>query len=330
MAGVAIILGACGGDSAESVEAAVAEAAPALSYVEEADGPCVARVVMDVVGFEELLLVGSTTDSIRESPEESIATIFEDHDSEDLRTGVFECIDVDAMVREQLLSFNDGASLDCSTEFSRSTDFVSGHLNDRFDGGDSELQIADVPENRDALRPCLGETEFGDVFGLDRRQDLERAIEDGLEGEVRSDDVLCAAPALIDQLGSVESVNEAGITVDTPKITIDDLDLDRDGLISLFDAVADCGSFAEGVAEHERTAEPTFEGCLVESFESDEQWRRALVEAALGGTERSADLYRSRALNSCVGERVAEVFDDLEPGDRQLAAQVGIGAFEEP
>ena len=327
--GLAVVLGACAGDTPESVADAFGEAAPSLGYVEEPEGPCVGQAVVDNVGFEELTNLGLSSDSIRQSPSDALSQVFEAHDSRELRDGVMGCVDVDGLVRKQLVVLNGGSDLRCAAPFTPETNFVTAHLDGLFETADADLRIEDTESNRDDLRACLEEDGFAAVFGIDRRADLEQAIEATLDESIRNVEEPCVGPAIVNSFLSPEGANLAGLTVEEPEFDISEFDQPHNRRVTLTDAVLDCGAIAENLAEVERTAEPYFGECIVEDFEDNFLWRGAAAREAIGGPDSETMLYRSRSLDACVADRVAEIFPDLAPGDRQVGAEVGSSLYEE-
>ncbi len=327
-AGIAVALSSCSGDSPESIEGALSEAAPTLAFVEEAEGACVANAISRHVGFDDVIALGYTTRSIEESPAEAIAEIFDSNDSSDLRDEVTECLDVDAMVRQQLVALNNG-ELTCTSTFTSETAFVETYLDDRFSGGD-DLTIDDTSENRDALRDCLGEDAFSDAFGLARRADLEEAIETEYAGAIRDDDKPCVGPAMLTHLGSVEAAAEVGLTVTSPNLLEDGRDIVIGASYGrLLEEIYACSTIRERIAEAERTSEPAYQECVVDIFENDNGWQRAEVGLALGSKLASVDWRRADALDSCVNEHIAEVYGDVDSFDLGLAHVFGGGQYEQ-
>ena len=203
------------------------------------------------------------------------------------------------MFRSQLVSLNGGSDLNCVDTFETGTGLVDDYIDQRFDGRHGELDIADTNEHRDLLRPCLSEEAFAESFGVDLRADLEHAIEASLEGAIRDDEELCVAPLVLDHYGSAEATNDAGIRVEDIDFDIDSLELDDSTESDFLDRVAACSSFDQRVAEYERIAEPTYQACLIESYEGDAVWQRKIVESTFGrrAAERTVERRRGAALS---------------------------------
>ena len=308
--GLAVALAACAGESAESVEAAIAEAAPTLAYVEASEAPCVASSVIRTVGYDELLADGYTSDSIRSAPADSIAEILRGNASADLRDEVALCLDLDALISAELVVLHGGAALTCEASFAPGDELVDAFVDARLADESAEFSVEDSTGNRDALRPCLDEATFGTVFGLDARADLEIAIDEALEGELRSDDEPCAGPALIEHLGSVEVANSAGIRVEAAQLVLDDLELDRVDRQDLLTSIFDCSELGQRLADELRVEQPVFSGCVIESLEMSEVLRIAIVEAALDkSASNSTNRFQDEVLNRCLSTRIATLFD---------------------
>ena len=330
--GFALALAACSGDSPESVEFALSEAAPTLAFVDESEGACVAQAMVGEVGFEGIMALGYSTSAIEESPAMAVSDLLDTHDSPELRQEFASCIDVDGLVRAQLVSMNNDSELACDTAFESGTDFVDDFIDDGFGGESGELSITDTEENRDALRSCLDEDAFADTFDIDRRTDLERAIEDEYDGVIRSNGEPCVGATAIDHFGSPEALNIMGVTVDSPSLSRENLGLDRNDQIhqGLLDAVLKCSSLAEDLAEFERSAEPNYHECLAARFDENTTWSRRVVDDALGSSIGEAiEQSRSNALRVCVQERVEEVFVGVGAPDRLWGANLGRYTYDQ-
>lgn len=322
LVGGAIGLVACGGESPEAVQDALAQGVPLLAYVEESEGECVANAMTSEVGFEQLNSEGHTSQSIALAPSESIATILASHDGPSLRASVANCLDVDSMIRPQLIAANGNTALTCDVEFVLGNTIVDDFLSQRFDGEDATIHIDDTTENRDLLRPCFEETSFAETFGIDTRADLETAIEMRLDEAVANVDEPCVAFAIVEHFGSAEATNQAGITVRSPAVDFEGLGLTGSELVTFLRGVSDCVDFATVVADQERMREPTFAPCLIEEFHESDDWQIAAAQGALDPSwnERGLERHRNTALDSCLLERIAEVYEgSASPGHIQQA-----------
>lgn len=325
-----VLLGACAGDSPESVQGALEVPVSALAYVDDQESACVSAAVVSTVGFEQLVRDGFTTDAIALDPDDSLSKILDVGDGPELRAAMTECLDVDGVARSALSELNGGA-LACETDFAESEisdDLLDAHF-DR--AGFDAFEIVDTDSNRDLLRPCLNEVAFAEAFGIDPRDELEEAIEQGLRDALgTNDDERCAAPLIIDHFGSAEATNEAGITVATPHIVLDEVIGDRSDRADIVNGVIGCQAISTLIAEEERLLEPNYFACLAEQFdgESSSIWQHRRIEAALGidASTSGAAWERNSALDRCVGERVYEVFDyaneDLRFAARFLAEDI--------
>jgi len=323
---LAVVLAACGGDSPDAVEGALGEAAPTLAYVEPSEGSCVAGVLINTVGFDQLATEGHTSESITLSPDESIDTILESHDSDELRGDLAGCLEVSAMIRAELVATNGDADLACNTEFDTGTNFVDEYIDGQFDG-DAVIDIDDTSENRDLLRSCLDEASFAETFDIDTRAELQSAIEDNLGRALRDDSEPCLAPLVIDHFGSAEATNEAGITVESPDFELADLN-DIGAENDFLDAVYACSLLAEREAESNRTAEPVFVQCLANGLAETPTWQRMLTSTALGTLEEAKWVRRAH-LDTCVRDRVDEVFGSTSTKERRAGAEIGIDYYWE-
>lgn len=319
--GIGALISACGGDSPEAVEGALEEALPTLAFVDETESPCAATAILQTVGFEQLALAGHTSQTITASPTEAIADIIDSQDSPALREGVTDCLDVNSMVRSELVAINDGSDLACDSQFAVGTPIVDDYLESYFDGTPVQLNIADTDENRDLLRACVTNDVFAETFGIDTHDALVLAVEATLDNTIRDDDQPCVAPLLIDHFGSAEATNEAGISTESPTFDIDELDFDSGDEDAFLSAVATCSSLGERQVEIERIAEPSFVDCLASSFETNDLWQRSAVEVALGDSaaSRTVDRQRNGALSDCANAHMAAVHGVLSARDQQAA-----------
>lgn len=306
--GAALILSACAGDSPESVEAALGDTAPNLAFVDDSEGTCVGEAIMRAVGFEQLAADGHTSETIRTTSPEAISAIV-DGAGDDVRDGIIECLDVNGLVRTEVTALNGNDELACAeTDFSVDTPFVDQYIQARFDDSNAELSIDDTDENRDLLRPCLSEASFAETFGLDTRDALEAAIEDALPATVQSADGPCIGSLVINHYGSAEAANEAGLTSNSPKVDLDELDLEEADRTSLISDAGNCVPIRHDMITNFRATEPNFSTCLTNFLNgpNSSAWVGSQIEAELGtpAARTKAERERNAALSSCVDQRV--------------------------
>ena len=316
--GAALILSACAGDSPESVEAALGDTAPNLAFVDDSEGTCVGEAIMRAVGFEQLAADGHTSETIRTTSPEAISAIV-DGAGDDVRDGIIECLDVNGLVRTEVTALNGNDELACAeTDFSVDTPFVDQYIQARFDDSNAELDIDDTDENRDLLRPCLSEASFAETFGLDTRDALEAAIEDALPTTVQSADGPCIGSLVVDHFGSAEATNAAGISVESPQISLDELDLEQAALSGFTRSAIECSNVRLTIFEEERSAEPSYHECLIDLLDNEFSfWMVQRVQDELGSDRASTDVQRQResALGRCVQDRVLDAYGTTSVDD---------------
>lgn len=320
------VLASCGGDSPEAVRSALGNAAPNLAYVDPPESDCVADVVLNHVGFEQLAAEGHTSETLTNNPD-SIADIAAVEESEELREALVTCFDIDAMFEASLVELNLDEPLECTNSDEATPDLRTQVIDRHFASDDSPLEISDTEEHRDLLRPCLGESAFASVFDLDTAEDLAVAIDAELGDDFAVDVSPCVGPLVIDAIGSAEATNRLGITVDEPTLVLADLDLGTEITNELKSQIFDCGTFVEQTLSKYKVEEPNLADCMVDELASNDVWREAKVTAALGspGSAYSAGRRVENARDDCLEARIEDIWGDVDKFELSTAKDFGIG-----
>lgn len=311
------VLSACAGDSPEAMQQELSNAAPVLAYFDEEHAPCAAEAILTNVGFEQLAENGFTSDGLAVEPT-VIETIVDAHNSDDLRSGFIDCLDVDAAFRTHLAEQLDIDLIECDAAFAPGNALVDAYLTQRFDGIDRDLVIADTEDNRDMLRPCVPEAAFGSTFGIDLADDLIVAIDAELDDTLSSSDGdPCVGSALLDELGSAEAANELGITVDDPSFTLTSIGLSGEELDDFMLDLFNCGSFDDLKVAELRLTEPTFGPCVIDELRAEQEWKLASVRGAFGvdNAIKNVESRESNALDDCLLMKVTELYGEPERGE---------------
>lgn len=318
-------LSACGGETPESLQLAVAEPLSRVESIDESERGCVAESVVSTVGFDELVASGFTSESIVETPEDSLQQILAAGDRERLLDRAEPCVDINRVAGQQLMG-GEGGELLCDASFQ---DTALGRTileNELFGFEDGVAPIVDSQENRDLLRACVDEEVFADLFDVDLRTDLERAIDAQFVGTLLVVERPCVGPLVVAHYGSAEATNEAGISQKQPAIDLDALGFEENSRkVSFIDAVIDCGQLADIIEQEARSQEPAFADCIIEHATSSSsdfylQERnhfnlRQRVQAEFGVESAMVNVQRSRETTAdyCLNDRVQQEFGTTFP-----------------
>lgn len=309
----ALLLGACGGDTPEAVQESLSQAAPALAFADESHADCVSTVLLDTVGFESLAQDGHTSTSLTEQPD-SIVEIVAAYDSDELRTALTSCLDVDAMFRHQLAAHNNDEAIVCRQAFEPGIGLVDEFLQQQFDGEEISLTFTDDDDTRDLLRPCLDEQSFGSMFNIDDPDELGAAVLAALPPGLLAQP--CAAEALVGAIGA-EELNDVGITIedatidldalyalvqDRPEVTVDAVKAIEAELSS---ALIECNTLSDSKRIELFNSQPLTGACGIDAVESE--WIDAVIDAELGrGSVTQPNGLLRKAFDDCALERAEQ------------------------
>lgn len=297
----ALLLSGCG-DSPEAMQEQLGSAAPALAFVEADQGPCAGTALMDNIGYDELTAAGYTSGDFVSNPA-TIEELVTSYDSPELREALSDCIDIDQAFRSELVeqAGGDEAAVDCDHTFSLDEPLVAEYLEVLFDD-DLPLEITDSPENRDLLRPCLSEAFFAEQFQIDTAESLAAAIQEALPAEVHA--LPCAGEAAVEALGA-ETLNELGVTVETPEISFRQIGISVTERQQFLAAVAPCSEIDVVQREQLRSDEPLFGDCALDRNLDD--WKAVALGHELGAPAPSNDLELYYELSNCARDSAEQI-----------------------
>lgn len=311
-----IALGACGGDSPAAMEQQLSSAAPTLAFVDDDQAPCAGQAILTTVGYEQLAADGHTSELLAEDPA-LVESIFADHDSADLREALNNCVDTSSLFQNQLVMQTGGDALVCDTTFSADDPVVDEYLDDRFTDNEASINIDDTAETRNLLRPCLTEESFAKQFGVDLAVDLGPAITQALPTAVHAEE--CAGSEIVDTFGA-ERLNELGLTVQSPKFTLDELDLETKDQNAILEAVTACSGIDDARRAELRSEEPSLGDCAVDA--AGEKWKRVAVAAELGeGRQSAPEWLLDDAVADCAIETAEEIVGRSITSSERAAAR---------